>query len=75
MNSATWAPALTVSVTVVVSYLASAIWLATVRFQIRSYSFCSSRSSEDASDAGVRKVSPEGRMASCASCAFFDLLL
>ena len=44
----------TASVTVVVSYFASDIWLAIVRFQIRSYMRCSSRSSSPATDDGVR---------------------
>ena len=51
-------------VTVVVSYLASDIWEAIVRFQMRSYRRSSSRSRADATSAGVRKVSPDGRMAS-----------
>ena len=53
---------------------ASAIWLATVRFQIRSYSFQSLPRSVPSSSLGVRNTSPAGRTASCASCAFFDLL-
>ena len=57
------------------SPVASFICEATVRCQISSYS---RRSSEDsrslATWAGVRKLSPAGRMASCASCAFFTLL-
>ena len=56
----------------VVSSFASLIWLATVRFQIRSYMRCSSRPSCPVTSFGVRKVSPDGRIASCASCAFFD---
>ena len=64
----------TASVTVVVSYFASDIWLAIVRFQMRSYMRCSSRSSSPETDAGVRNCSPDGRIASCASCAFLLLL-
>ncbi len=57
------------------SPVASFICEATVRCQISSYS---RRSSEDrrsrATCAGVRKLSPAGRMASCASWAFLTLL-
>ena len=57
------------------SPVASFICEATVRCQISSYS---RRSSEDrwslATWAGVRKLSPAGRMASCASWAFLTLL-
>ena len=57
------------------SPVASFICEATVRCQISSYR---RRSSEDSSVlatwAGVRKLSPAGRMASCASCAFLTLL-
>jgi len=57
------------------SPVASFIWEATVRCQISSYR---RRSSEDrwsrATRAGVRKLSPAGRMASCASWAFLTLL-
>ena len=53
---------------------ASAIWLATVRCQISSYSRSSSPETSRASSPGVRNTSPDGRMASCASCAFFTLL-
>ena len=56
------------------SPVASFICEATVRCQISSYR---RRSSEDSSERtwfGVRKLSPAGRMASCASCAFFTLL-
>ena len=52
---------------------ASAIWLATVRFQIKSYSANSSPTNSPATSAGVRKTSPAGRIASCASCAFLTL--
>ena len=52
---------------------ASAIWDATVRFQIRSYSLKSLPRRLDATSLGVRKVSPDGRIASCASCAFLLL--
>ena len=63
------------SVAVTVSPFASTIWLATVRFQIRSYSFNSSeRSTEDSCD-GVGNASPAGRTASWASWAFLDLPL
>src|SRR5665647_800210 len=57
-------------VTDAVEPVASAIWEATVRFQIRSYSLKSLPRRVEASEAGVRKVSPDGRIASCASCAF-----
>ena len=52
---------------------ASFIWEATVRIQISSYS----RNWSPVSRvwAGVRKVSPAGRIASCASWAFFTLLV
>ena len=60
-------------VTVAVWPFASAICEATVRFQMRSYSLNSLPRSTLCSSAGVRKTSPEGRIASCASCAFFDL--
>ena len=53
--------------------LASAIWQATVRFQMRSYSLNSSASSWPASWPGVAKFSPAGRMASWASWEFFTL--
>ena len=57
------------------SPVASFICEATVRCQISSYR---RRSSEDSSVlatwAGVRKLSPAGRMASCASWAFLTLL-
>ncbi len=51
---------------------ASFIWEATVRIQISSYSLKSSPVRPVS--AGVRKRSPEGRTASCASCAFLTLL-
>ena len=60
---------------VVVAIFASAIWEATVRFQIRSYSASSSGFTCEATWPGVRKESPAGRIASCASCAFFTLRL
>ena len=60
--------------TVAVKPRASAIWVATVRFQISSYRRNSSPPSDPATWPGVRKESPEGRIASCASCAFLDLL-
>ena len=50
---------------------ASFIWEATVRFQISSYS--RNWSPVRPVSAGVRKRSPEGRIASCASCAFLTL--
>ncbi|SHU64697.1 Uncharacterised protein [Mycobacteroides abscessus subsp. abscessus] len=52
---------------------ASAICEATVRCQISSYKRNSSLSSDECNWPGVLKVSPAGRMASCASCAFFTL--
>ena len=52
---------------------ASAICEATVLIQISSYRRCSSRVSSRSTSCGVRKTSPEGRTASCASCAFFTL--
>jgi hypothetical protein len=55
---------------------ASFIWEATVRFQISSYSRSSSPDSPArAAAGGVRKRSPAGRIASCASWAFFTLLV
>ena len=53
--------------------LASAIWLATVRFQISSYT-ARSRPSSPVSP-GVRKLSPDGRIASWASWALRALVL
>ncbi len=53
--------------------VASFIWEATVRFQISSYRRSSSPDSSRPACSGVRNVSPEGRMASWASCAFFTL--
>ena len=53
VNSSFWPSAVVSIVTVVVSYLASAIWLATVRFQIRTYRRASSRSSCEDTDDGV----------------------
>ncbi len=53
--------------------LASAICDATVRCQISSYRRNSSASSCPATWPGVRKVSPAGRIASCASWAFLTL--
>ncbi len=53
--------------------VASAIWEATVRFQMRSYRRRSLPESSRLSESGVRNESPAGRMASCASCAFFTL--
>ncbi len=50
---------------------ASAICEATVLIQISSYRRCSSRVSSRTTSCGVRKTSPDGRTASCASCAFF----
>ena len=61
------------TVTEAVCPLASAICEATVRFQMRSYSRSSGPRSDFSSSAGVRNVSPAGRMASCASCAFLLL--
>ncbi len=51
---------------------ASFIWLATVRFQISSYS--RNWSPDRRVSPGVRNVSPDGRIASCASWAFLTLL-
>ena len=59
--------------TVALVPVASAIWLATVRCQISSYSRNSSPLSWPAIWPGVRKVSPAGRMASWASWAFLTL--
>jgi hypothetical protein len=56
VNAAVAAAASVSRVTVVVSYFASDICEATVRFQMRSYRRSSSRSSEDATDAGVRNA-------------------
>ncbi len=50
---------------------ASFICEAIVRIQISSYRACSSGESSERTSCGVRKRSPEGRIASCASCAFF----
>ena len=55
--------------------VASDICEATVRFQMRSYRRSSSPDSDRAASSGVRKVSPAGRMASCASWAFLTFLL
>ncbi len=57
--------------TVTLLPVASFIWEATVRFQISSYSL--NWSPVRPVSAGVRKRSPEGRIASCASCAFLTL--
>ena len=72
-NSAV-SPALESPVTRIVTEwpVASFIWQATVRFQISSYSRKSSP--RRPVSAGVRKLSPAGRTASCASWAFFTLL-
>ena len=51
----------------------AAIWLATVRRQISSYSRAWSESRNDLVSAG-RRLKSVGRMASCASCAFFALV-
>ncbi len=57
------------------SPVASFICEATVRFQIRSYSRSSSpRRPARWASGGVRNRSPAGRIASCASWAFFTLL-
>ena len=58
-----------------VSPRASAICEATVRFQTSSYSAYSSRSSSPRTSSSVRKRSPAGRIASCASCAFLTFRL
>ena len=60
-------------VTEAVDPRASAICDATVRFQMRSYSLNSLPRSTLLSSDGVRNVSPDGRIASWASCAFLDL--
>ena len=52
---------------------ASFICDAIVRIQISSYSASSSRFSSPCTSFGVRNASPAGRIASCASCAFFTL--
>ena len=52
---------------------ASAIWEATVRCQISSYSLNSSASRTLARAPGVAKRSPAGRIASCASWEFLTL--
>ena len=52
---------------------ASVICEAMVRRQISSYSLNSSVDSSLATSPGVRKLSPAGRIASCASCAFLTL--
>jgi len=52
---------------------ASAICEASVRCQISSYRRNSSDESWFATWPGVRNVSPAGRIASCASCAFLTL--
>ena len=52
---------------------ASFICDAIVRIQISSYSAFSSRFNSRATSFGMRNVSPAGRIASCASCAFFTL--
>jgi hypothetical protein len=73
LNS-TASPALDVppTFTLTDSPTASFIWDATVRCQISSYSRNSSPRSPVSP--GVRNSSPDGRIASCASCAFFTLL-
>ncbi len=60
-------------VTVSVEPLASAIWLATVRFQINSYNANSPCVSFPLRELGRWNTSPAGRIASCASWAPFDL--
>ncbi len=57
------------------SPLASAIWEATVRFQMRSYTLASSDLAPNAAWAadGSWNSSPAGRIASWASWAFFTL--
>ena len=63
-------------VTDAVEPLASAIWEATVRFQIRSYSLKSlPRSTLCELGRACGTSSPDGRIASCASCAFLLLLV
>src|SRR5680860_580992 len=64
-NSTAWWLALVAPMrTVEVVPVASAIWEATVRFQIISYRRNSSPRSSDRTLVGVRKVSPDGRLAS-----------
>ena len=59
--------------TATVSSVAGIIWQAMVRFQISSYRRRPSSSKCLATCAGVRSAEV-GRIASCASCAFFDLV-
>ena len=61
------------TLTVTDSPTASFIWEATVRCQISSYR--RNMSPVSPVSPGVRNSSPEGRIASCASCAFFTLLV
>ena len=71
-----WAPSARASATMrmeMVRPTASSICDATVRFQMRSYSDSSSLRSSPFTWSGVRNVSPAGRMASWASCAFLIL--
>ncbi len=51
--------------------VASTIWDATVRFHTSSYRRSSSPWRVCDASSGVRNTSPAGRIASCASCAFF----
>ena len=77
-NSASW-PWASPSGTIVVRRIcalvpvASVIWEATVRFQISSYRRSSSPDRACAACSGVRKDSPDGRMAPCASWSFLTL--
>ncbi len=58
--------------TVTDSPTASFIWEETVRCQISSYR--RNMSPDSPVSPGVRNSSPDGRIASCASCALFTLL-
>ena len=60
--------------TLTVFIVAGTICEATARFQISSYRRRSSSGRYFATDAGVRSAEL-GRIASCASCAFFDLVV
>lgn len=60
--------------TLVVLSMAGIIWEATARFHTSSYSRCSSLERYGATCVGVRSAEV-GRTASCASCAFLDLVV
>ena len=59
---------------VTVSPVQSVICDATTRCQISSYARASDWGTSWATSAGSRNVSPAGRIASWASCAFFDFV-